>query len=59
MIRFIKVYDGARYSILFGGEKHDSIYNRIRYLRGEKVVLPVSFLIIMQKSKLIHTILCF
>ena len=33
---FIRVYDGARYLILFGGEKYDFIYNRIRYLIGTK-----------------------
>ena len=30
------VYDGTRYLVLFGGEKHDYIYNRIRYLIGVK-----------------------
>ena len=30
--RFIKVYDGTRYLILFGPEKYDVIYIRIRYL---------------------------
>ena len=25
-------YDGTRYLLLFGGEKYDFIYNRIRYL---------------------------
>ena len=29
---FIRVYDGTRYSVLFGSEKYDFIYNRIRYL---------------------------
>ena len=29
---FIKVYDGTRYLVLFGSEKCDSIYNRIRYI---------------------------
>ena len=33
---FIRVYDGVRYSVLFGNEKHDFIYNRIRYLIGVK-----------------------
>ena len=31
---FITVYDGTRYLVLFGLEKHDAIYNRIRYLIG-------------------------
>ena len=26
---FIIIYDGTRYLILFGSEKHDNIYNRI------------------------------
>ena len=33
---FIRVYDGTRYLVLFGAEKYDSIYNRIRYLIGIK-----------------------
>ena len=34
--RFIRVYDGTRYLVLFGSEKYDFIYNRIRYLIGVK-----------------------
>ena len=34
--RFIRVYDGARYLVLFGAEKYDSICNRMRYLIGLK-----------------------
>ena len=33
---FIRVYDGTRYLVLFGSEKYDFIYNRIRYLIGLK-----------------------
>ena len=29
---FIRIFDGTRYLALFGGEKNDFIYNRIRYL---------------------------
>ena len=29
---FIRVYDRTRYLVLFGPEKYDAIYNRIRYL---------------------------
>ena len=29
---FIRVYYGTRYLVLFGSEKHDVIYNRIKYL---------------------------
>ena len=34
--RFIRVYDGTRYLVLFGSEKYDFIYSRIRYLIGVK-----------------------
>ena len=34
--RFIRVYRGTRYLVLFGGEKYGLIYNRIRYLIGVK-----------------------
>ena len=34
--RFIRVYDGTRYKVLFGSEKYDFIYNRIRYLTSVK-----------------------
>ena len=33
---FIRVYDGARCLVLFGAEKHNFIYNRIKYLIGIK-----------------------
>ena len=33
---FIRDYDRARYSVLFGSEKYYSIYNKIRYLIGVK-----------------------
>ena len=33
---FIRVYDASRYLVLFGSEKYDFIYNRIRYLIGIK-----------------------
>ena len=29
---FIRVHNGTRYVVLFGGEKHDFICNRFRYL---------------------------
>ena len=29
---FVRVYDGTRYLVLFGSEKYDYIYNKIRYL---------------------------
>ena len=33
---FIKVYDGTRYLVLFGPEKYDAIYNKIRYFVSQK-----------------------
>ena len=33
---FIRVYDETGYFVLFGAEKYDFIYNRIRYLIGGK-----------------------
>ena len=29
---FIRIYDGTRYLTLFGSEKYDAFYDRIRYL---------------------------
>ena len=36
IVGFIKVFDGARYLVLFGSEKYDFIYKRIRYLISVK-----------------------
>ena len=33
---FIRVYDGTRYLVLFGPEKYDAIYNRIKYVISQK-----------------------
>ena len=33
---FIRVYDGSRFLVLFGPEKYDAIYNRIRYVISQK-----------------------
>ena len=33
---FIRIYDENRYLVLFGLEKCDAIYNRIRYLISQK-----------------------
>ena len=41
IVRFIRVYDGTTYLVLFGSEKYDFIYNRIRYLIGVKSGLCV------------------
>ena len=34
--RFIRVYDGARYLVLFGAEKYSLNYYRIKYFIGVK-----------------------
>ena len=34
-----KLDDGTRYLVLFGSEKYDYIYNRIRYLISVKTVM--------------------
>ena len=33
---FVRVYDGTKYLVLFGPEKYDAIYNRIRYLINQR-----------------------
>ena len=33
---FIRVYYGTRYLVLFGPEKYDAIYNRIKYVISQK-----------------------
>ena len=47
---FVKVYDGTRYLVLFGHEKQDFIYNRIRYLIGVKTCITyvISHYIMME-----------
>ena len=42
-LRFIRVYDGTIYLVLFGLEKYDAIYNRIRYLKEVKSVITYVF----------------
>ena len=39
---FIRVYDGTKYLVLFGPEKYDGFFNRIRYLISQKMVLHVT-----------------
>ena len=48
---YIRVYNGTRYLVLFGNEKYDFIYNRIRCLLGLKSGITYVIFIIMQKSK--------
>ena len=48
---FYGVYDGNRYSALFGSEKYDFIYSRIRYLIGVKRIItyPISHIYVKIK----------
>ena len=49
--------DMTRYLILFGSEKYDAIYDRIRYLMSLKSGIAYIFSGYLQKSKLILMIL--
>ena len=40
---FIRVYDGSRYILLFGDEKYELIYDRIRYLIEVKRGITYAF----------------
>ena len=44
--RFIKIYDGIRYLVLFASERYNATYNRIKYVMIKK-----------NGSELIHIIL--
>ena len=54
---FITVHRGAKYLVLFGLEKYNAIYDRIRYLIRIKSRIRF-FLIIMQKSNFIQMMIC-
>ena len=49
---FIRIYYGIRYLILFGSDKYDAIYNRIRYLTSLKSSFTCFLLTISRKPKL-------
>ena len=49
---FIRVYDGPRYLTLFASEKHDAIYNRIRYLISLKSSIKYIFFHYFAKIKI-------
>ena len=44
---FIRVYDGITYLVLFGFEKYDAIYDKIRCLNSQKTGITYIFLITM------------
>ena len=54
---FIKMYDVTRYLILFGSERYDAIYDRIRDLISKKGGITDSIIIILGESELTHIIL--
>ena len=43
-----RTYDGTRYLVLFGPEKYDAIYNKIRYLLSQNTDITYVSLITMQ-----------
>ena len=53
-----KVDDFSLYLTLFGSEKYDANFDKIRYLISLKSSITYIFLTILQKSKLILMILC-
>ena len=55
--RFIKIYDGIRYLILFGYWWYDEIFDNIKVLISEKSVITGSINHNFAKSELIHIIL--
>ena len=40
---FIRMYDGTSYLTLFGSEKHDAFWNRVRYLISLKSKIKTAF----------------
>ena len=52
---FIKIHNKIRYLVLF--DWFDKVYDRIKHLISENVVLQIVLIIILQKPELIHIIL--
>ena len=52
---FIRVYDGITYLVLFGYEKYDAIYDRIRCLNSQKTGITYIF---SHNYVLIYMIIC-
>ena len=40
---FIRVFDGNRYLVLFGLEKYDAIYNRMKYFISQKILKGITY----------------
>ena len=47
---FIRIYDGTRYLTLFGSDKYDAIYNRIRHFISLKSSITYVFFSLLRKS---------
>ena len=52
---FIKIHNKIRYLVLF--DWCDKVYDRVKHLISENVVLQIVLIIILQESELIHMIL--
>ena len=50
---FIRVYDEARYLVLFRPEKYDLIYNKIRYVIRQKSCITYVFFFFHYYAKII------
>ena len=55
---FIRIHDRIRYLTLFGSEKYDAIYDRIRYLISLRSGISYIFSLFLKKQSLILRILC-
>ena len=56
---FIMVLDGKiKHLVLFDYGLLDKICDKVKYLISKKVVLQIVLIIIFERSKLIHIILC-
>ena len=55
---FFRDYDGIRYLTFFDSEKHDAIYNRIRYLISQKSGITYFFsLLCKSQLQVLNTLL--
>ena len=56
---FISDYAVTKYLVLFGHEKYETTYDRIRYFIGLRSGITLWFFLpIFEKSKLIQTMIC-
>ena len=52
--KFIKMYDGIRYLVMYDYNRYNAIYYMIRYLISEKVVLKIVLIKFLRELSLIH-----